>query len=108
MADAGFDDDKLQAVQAAFAEAGLSGVNRWLLETRDTADLGQYLPPLSWARYALAAGETTQALEFLEQAAALPQVPLLWIAVDPAYSTLSDEPRFRTLVTRLQKPVQTN
>ena len=108
MADAGFDDDKMAAAQQAFAAEGLAGVNRWLLQTREPADLGQYPPPLAWARYALQAGDYSQAMDLLEQAAAVPQSPLLWLAVDPAYQALHGQPRFQALVAQMQQPLQTN
>lgn len=108
MADAGFDDDKMAAAQQAFAAEGLAGVNRWLLQTREPADLGQYPPPLAWARYALQAGDYSQAMDLLEQAAAVPQSPLLWLAVDPAYQALHGQARFQALAAQMQQPLQTN
>jgi len=101
---AAYSEDDVQQAQNAFARTGLAGVNRWLLERKDAMDLGQYTPPLSWARYALAAGELELAMGYLEQAFAARQSPLLWASVDPAYDPLRNNPRFQLLMTQLQQP----
>ena len=104
MRESGYSDADTQAVQTAFAEGGLVAVNRWLLARKDQVDLGQYLPPLSWARYAIAAGELDVALDYLEQSFALRQSPLLWGNVDPAYDPVRDQPRFQAIMQQLQQP----
>jgi DNA-binding winged helix-turn-helix (wHTH) protein/tetratricopeptide (TPR) repeat protein len=101
---AGYSADDLQQAQTAFARAGLPGVNSWLLARKDGVDLGQYTPPLSWARYALAAGELAVAMDYIEQAFAARQSPLLWASVDPAYDPLRSDPRFQMLIAHLQQP----
>lgn len=101
---AAYSEDDLQQAQNAFVRTGLAGVNRWLLERKDAVDLGQYTPPLSWARYALAAGELELAMGYLEQAFAARQSPLLWASVDPAYDPLRNNPRFQLLMTHLRQP----
>jgi DNA-binding winged helix-turn-helix (wHTH) protein/tetratricopeptide (TPR) repeat protein len=101
---AGYSADDLLQAQTAFARAGLPGVNRWLLARKDAVDLGQYTPPLSWARYALAAGELAVAMDYIEQAFAARQSPLLWASVDPAYDPLRSDPRFQMLIAHLQQP----
>lgn len=100
----GYREAELAAVQSVFERAGLAGVNRWLLERKDAADLGQYQPPLSWARYAIAAGELELALDYLEQSFALRQSPLLWGNVDPAYDLVRTHPRFQAIMAQLQQP----
>jgi DNA-binding winged helix-turn-helix (wHTH) protein/tetratricopeptide (TPR) repeat protein len=101
---ADYSEDDLQQAKNAFIRAGLPDVNRWLLERKDTVDLGQYTPPLSWARYALAAGELEVAMDYIEQAFIARQSPLLWASVDPAYDPLRTNPRFQSLITQLQQP----
>jgi len=100
---ADYSADDVQDAQDAFARAGLPGVNRWLLERKDGVDLGQYTPPLSWARYALAAGELELAMDYIEQAFAAHQSPLLWASVDPAYDPLRINPRFQSIIAQLQQ-----
>lgn len=104
MRDSDYSEADIQAAQAAFAENGLEGVSHWLLVRKDQVDLGQYNPPLSWARYALAAGELDVALDYLEQAFAARQSPLLWGNVDPAYDPVRNHPRFQAIMQQLQKP----
>jgi DNA-binding winged helix-turn-helix (wHTH) protein len=104
MRDSSFSDTDVQQVRELFNGAGLVGVNRWLLLRKETADLGQYTPPLSWARYALAAGEQEQALDYLEQSFAARQSALLWACIDPAYDHIRDHPRFQAIIARLQQP----
>ncbi len=104
MRDSGYSESDIQAVQTEFTQGGLVAVNRWLLARKDSVDLGQYLPPLSWARYALAAGELELAMDYLEQAFAARQSPLLWGNVDPAYDPVRTHPRFQSIMQQIQQP----
>ncbi|PUA29958.1 MAG: hypothetical protein B0W54_05315 [Cellvibrio sp. 79] len=104
MRDSGYSETDLQTVQTEFAQGGLPAVHRWLLARKDKADLGQYIPPLSWARYALAAGELDIALDYLEQAFSARQSPLLWGNIDPAYDPVRTHPRFQAIMQQLQNP----
>jgi DNA-binding winged helix-turn-helix (wHTH) protein/Tfp pilus assembly protein PilF len=103
MRSANYSDDDLRQAKNSFTQAGLAGLNRWLLERKDAADLGQYTPPLSWARYALVAGELDVAMDYIEQAFIARQTPLLWASVDPAYDPLRNNPRFQALILQLQQ-----
>jgi hypothetical protein len=104
MHDARLPQADIDAARQAYAEGGLPAVNGRLLDRRVTADLGQYRPPLAWARYALAAGRTREGLDLLEQAGRAHQIPLLWAGVDPAYDAVRHDPRFVALVARLKSP----
>ena len=104
MRDAKYTGADIAAAESAFAAGGLEAVNRWLLARKDNVDLGQYVPPLSWARYAIAAGELELALDYLEQAFAERQSPLLWGNVDPAYDPVRGHPRFQAIMQQLQQP----
>jgi DNA-binding winged helix-turn-helix (wHTH) protein len=103
MRHADYSEADLQAAQAAFTSGGLRAVNKWLLERKDQVDLGQYTPPLSWARYAIGAGELALALDHLEDAFAQRQSPMLWADVDPAYNPLRGYPRFKNIVETLRE-----
>jgi DNA-binding winged helix-turn-helix (wHTH) protein len=104
MRDAKYTEADIAAAQSAFAAGGLEAVNRWLLARKDSVDLGQYVPPLSWARYAIAAGKLELALDYLEQAFVERQSPLLWGNVDPAYDPVRGHPRFQAIMQKLQQP----
>lgn len=76
------------AVETIFASSGMTGVYHYLLQHKFTGDIGHYLPPLSWARYAIASGDLTQAEYYFQQAVQQYQLPLLWAAVDGFYQPL--------------------
>lgn len=103
MRDSGYSESDMQEVQTVFAAGGLVAVNRWLLARQDQIDLGQYSPPLSWARYAIAAGDLDRAMQYLEQAFSAKQLPLLWGNVDPAYDPVRSNPRFQAWMKQLQQ-----
>lgn len=108
MRDSGYSEADIQAVEDAFKKGGLVAVNRWLLARKDQVDLGQYEPPLSWARYAIAAGDLKQAMIYLEQAFVARQLPLLWGNVDPAYDPVRNDLLFQVGMKKLQQPEPTH
>lgn len=103
MRDSGIADERIAVAQARFDQLGLKGFNRWLLDEKIEADLGDYSPPLSWARYALVAGDYEQALDLLEAAYAKRQYPLLWARVDSAYDPVRNTPRFQKMLMELNE-----
>lgn len=94
----------IAVARSALTQGGMKAVFGWLLARKATADLGHYAPPLSWARYALAAGETEQAMTYLEQAFAQHQIPLLWAGVDPAYDPVRNDLRFKAWLAAMRQP----
>jgi len=102
MRDAGFTAEELNEAQQVFSQGGLVELNRWLFVRKTTAELSEYTPPLSWARYALVAKEYEVALDYLEAAYAQRQSPLLWASVDPAYEPVRNTPRFQKILAQLR------
>jgi DNA-binding winged helix-turn-helix (wHTH) protein len=102
MRESGISQDRIAIAQARFNQEGLKGFNRWLLDEKIEADLGDYSPPLSWARYALVAGDYERALDLLEAAYAKRQFPLLWAKVDSAYDPVRNTPRFQKILAELE------
>ncbi len=100
-----FSADKTEKLNKLFSQGGLAAVYRWLLENKETADVGQYTPPLSWARYATAIGEKKLAMDYLEQAYKKQQPHVECAKADPRYTPLYDEDRFKKLITQLSSPV---
>jgi len=100
MKDVGYSVNELEEVKQIFVQGKLTAVNHWLLKRKETKDLGQYTPPLSWARYALASGEGEQAITYLQQAFAAKQVELLWANVDPAYDLVREDKRFQMMIDK--------
>lgn len=103
--EAGFDQQKIDRLNQTFAEGGLAAVYKWLLDHKETADLGQYTPPIAWARYAVAAGQQKLALDYLEQAFAEHQAHSNCTLVDPRYAPLHNDARFQTLMGKFTFPV---
>lgn len=103
MREAGFSVKELDEAQQAFNQGDLAAFNHWLLTRKTTAELGEYTPPLSWARYALAAKEYDVALDYLEAAYTQRQSPLLWAGVDPAYEPVRNTPRFQKILAQLRE-----
>ena len=102
--EAGFDQEKIARLNQTFAEGGLAAVYQWLLDNKEMADLGQYTPPIAWARYAVAAGQKKLALDYLEQAFAEHQAHSNCTLVDPRYAPLHNDARFQTLMEKFTFP----
>lgn len=104
MGNSGFTPEAIADAKNVFTQTGLAGINNWLLERKETADLGDYTPPLSWARYALGAKHYDLALDYLEQAYERRQYPVLWANVDPAYDPVRNTPQFQKIIEQLKQP----
>ncbi len=100
-----FSEEKINSLNQAFAKGGLKEVYRWLLAHKEAADVGQYTPPISWARYAVAVGDNKSAMNYLEQAYLKRQPHVECAAADPHYAPLKDEVRFKEFVARFGNSV---
>jgi DNA-binding winged helix-turn-helix (wHTH) protein len=105
-AKANFSQEKIAILQQQFNAGGIKFVYRWLLDNKETADVGQYTPPISWARYAVAIGEKKLAIDYLEQAFAKGQHHTACAVADPRYAPLYDEERFKKLFEPLKSPLK--
>ena len=92
------DPDKVAQLNHQFAMAGMKGVYQLLLDTKETADLGQFTPPLSWARYAVAVHQKDVAINYLKQAFDDHSLHTQCVAADPLYEPLYNDRRFRKLL----------
>ena len=102
-----YQSDVLENLDRIFAEKQLTGVYRWLAyEHPEERDIGFYLPPLSYARFAIAAGEVDDAFTWLNQAYEQRQGYLVWLAVDPKYKPLHQDPRWGELLEKVGLRVQ--
>lgn len=106
--EAGFDEQKIAHLNQEFAQGGLSAVYKWLLDNKETADVGQYTPPIAWARYAVATGQKKLALDYLEQAFEKHQAHSNCTIADPRYAPLRDDARFQTLMGKFTFPLTNN
>lgn len=98
----GYSQEDIGHAENLYAEGGMKAVYNWLAFTKkELENIGQYNPPVSLARYAVKAGKTQKALDWLEQAYNEHRVEVLWLAVDPKYDSLHDEPRFLMLLKKI-------
>jgi DNA-binding winged helix-turn-helix (wHTH) protein/Tfp pilus assembly protein PilF len=103
---AGYSDKELTEVNNAFKLGGLKQVNYWLVNIKqEQADIGQYIPPISTARYHVASGEYEQALSYLELAHIQDDSLTLWFNSDPKYKPLRNYPRFKELIKNINKTI---
>lgn len=99
MQHAGYDQAILEEQKKRLANEGLKAVYRWLaFEDTQHLNIGQYQPPLSLARYAIAAGEKEHAIQFLTQSAEKRQYELLWLLVYPKFQSLRQTPEFQAIL----------
>jgi DNA-binding winged helix-turn-helix (wHTH) protein/Tfp pilus assembly protein PilF len=90
---------QLTDVNSAFILGGLPAVNLWLLEEKkEPAYIGQYEPPLSFARYAIKAGKHELAVDYIKQALAERNPILLWFNVDPKYKPIRNHPELKNMI----------
>ncbi len=84
------------------AMAGKEAEARELLAELEEAAKTRYVSP-QWPSVICAAlGETASALAFLEKASEVRAIQLLWLAVDPSFDPLRDEPHFREVMAKLR------
>ncbi|RUO63157.1 tetratricopeptide repeat protein [Pseudidiomarina insulisalsae] len=96
-----YPEQRVADYQALFAGGGIKAVYQQLLDERNSDNLGQYLPPLSWARYAIVAGETEQALFHLRNAIKQKQPQVLLLHQDPHYDPLRPLIEFQALAAQV-------
>lgn len=101
MREEGYSEQRITNYLETFDQGGIEAVYASLLEERNEDNLGQYIPPISWARYAIVAGEHDTALRFLEEAISLKQPQALILHSDPHYDPLRQSPEFQQLLARL-------
>lgn len=99
---AGFSDTQLTSVQLQFRQGELAAVYLWLIEQGIGDNLGHYSAPLGYARYAIKANDTEQAIHWLQKAVAQRQLEVLWLAVDPYYDPLRLHPQFHQILQQLK------
>lgn len=89
------------ALGTALAAAGREDEAREVLEELRAAAAEGYRPPYHEAFIHAALGERGAALDRLEAALETRDAELIWVAVEPVFADLREEPRFRALVREL-------
>ena len=88
----------------ALAKAGRHDQARALLAELEAESKKRYVSP-QWSSVIYAAlGEKDRALRYLKQGWDVRAIQLVWMAVDPNFDVLRDEPDFQAILARLETP----
>jgi len=104
------DDSALAIATAAekgFAAAGAQGMLEAMLRTQKKLYARHSIPPTALARTLTLLGNTREALKYLNAAYEKRDDSLLFVAVDPEFDTLREDPAYRDLIVRLNLTVET-
>jgi len=94
-----YSKEEMSAAKFAYQQNGLAGINRWFLDVKkESGYIGQYEPPLSFARYAITAGELDRAVDYIQQAFEKRDATLLWFNVDPKYIPIRNHPALENII----------
>jgi len=100
---AGLEEEEIGRYSELYRQQGLAPLFGRLLDERFEANIGHYVPPMSWARYAILAGRHDEAFRWLDEAIDERQPQVLLLNVDPVYLPLRNDPRFTDLLDRLPR-----
>ena len=90
----------------AFARAGRHDDARSILEELDAESKKRYVSP-EWSSVIYAAmGDKERSLAYLKQAWDVRAIQLIWMAVDPNFDPLRDEPDFKEILSKLDILIQ--
>ncbi len=98
------DSDAAEALMSGFAEAGYSGALSRVAEVLIERSLTTYVTPWQIATLYTRAMKIDEALEWLEKAYEAHDANMPYIAVDPIFDSLRDDPRFQDLLRRMNFP----
>ena len=95
--------DEIDALRAAYRTGGIHGFWRaWLV--MDRRQSGPAMDPLRVAALSSLAGDTAQALTWLERAYAERNPGLIFMRTDPSYASLRASPRYRRIERAMRFP----
>ena len=96
------DREAEEALAQGFAEGGYAGALRRVAETLEERSRTTYVPSWQIGTLYTRAGEKDKALEWLEKAYEAHDPNMPYIAVDPIFDILRDDPRFQDLLRRMR------
>ncbi|MGK7296993.1 MAG: winged helix-turn-helix domain-containing protein [Candidatus Wenzhouxiangella sp. M2_3B_020] len=105
MREADIEEERIAEYGEIYRQQGLQALFERMLEERLEANVGHYVPPISFARYAVTAGRHDDAFRWLDEAYEQRQPQILMVNVDPHYLSLRNDPRFARLLDRLPRRV---
>lgn len=91
-------------VRAAYAHGGYPAVIRWQIAEHVERAKGGYSSPVEEAQLYAQLGDREKALSLLEEGLAQRSPELVFIQSDPAYDSLHNEARYRSVVQRVGLP----
>ncbi len=94
---------EIESLRAAYQRGGMSAFWRKWLEF-DLRHGGSKPDPARVATFHALAGDSTQALDWLERAHAERNPSLIYVFADPAFAAVRDHPRFRRIVRDMHFP----
>jgi tetratricopeptide (TPR) repeat protein len=96
------DREAEEALARGFAEDGYRGALQRAAETLAVRSRTSYVPPWQIGTLYTRAGQKDEALEWLEKAYEAHDQNMPYIAVDPIFDILRDDPRFQDLLRRMR------
>ena len=98
------DSEVAEALERGYAQGGYAGAMRLAAETLAARSKLTYVQPTRIARLYVSAGEKERALGWLEKAYQEREGHLVYINVEPDWDPLRDDPRFQSLLRRMNFP----
>jgi serine/threonine protein kinase len=99
------DHEMEEALTQGYAQSGYRGAMRRAADTLAARDRTSYVLPTDVAGLYMRAGDSAQALEWLEKGLEARDPNMPYVNVLPTYDTLRSDPRFQDLLRRMNLPV---
>jgi serine/threonine protein kinase/Tfp pilus assembly protein PilF len=93
-----------EALDRGYAQGGYPGAMRAAAETLAGQAHQMYVDPHLIAELYACAGDSDEALRWLERAYDEHCIPMVYLGVHPTWDGMRDDPRFRSLVRRMKLP----
>jgi DNA-binding SARP family transcriptional activator/TolB-like protein len=93
--------DLAESVQAAFRQSGYQAALRLWFDAEEGRAAREYVSPLRIALLAIRMGDRDKAFYWLDKAVEDRNAGLVYLNVDPKYSTIRSDPRFGRLIQRV-------
>jgi serine/threonine protein kinase len=97
--------EQAQALRRGFAEAGCLGATRRELERNKERAKHEFVAPSSFAADYLRLGDKEEAFKYLEKGYQERDAGITYLAVDPVWDPLRSDPRFQSLLKRMNLPI---
>jgi TolB-like protein len=99
------DTHSASAIRSAWEHGGWPAVVRWQLAHDLERQKREYVSPVTLAGYHAQLHETEPTLSLLEEGFRQHSTDILWVTMDPAFDFLDSDPRFQSILQRINLPV---